>query len=93
MDRLAGFLWPGSFRHRLDRLCQVLLKGEAVNYYRYMEYRRKHKAAAASSGAQMRRRGIWFYGSLSAFSNRYLMKYLLAIGRLSLSLKPIASFR
>lgn len=33
------------------------------------------------------------YGNLSAFSNRYLMKYLLAMGRLSLSLKPIASFR
>ncbi|SEU14529.1 sigma-70 family RNA polymerase sigma factor [Enterocloster clostridioformis] len=33
-----------TVRHRFDRLCQMSLKGEAVNYYRYMDYRRKHEA-------------------------------------------------
>lgn len=34
-----------TIRHRFDRLCQMSLKGEAVNYYRHMDYRRKHEAA------------------------------------------------
>ena len=32
-----------SVRHRFDRLCQMSLKGEAVNYYRCMDNRRKHE--------------------------------------------------
>ena len=31
-------------RHRFDRLCQMSLKGEAINYYRHMDYRREHEA-------------------------------------------------
>lgn len=34
-----------TVRHRFDRLCQMSLKGEALNYYRYMDYRRKHETA------------------------------------------------
>ena len=30
-------------RHQFDRLCQMALKGEAVNYYKHMDYRRKHE--------------------------------------------------
>ena len=33
-----------TIRHRFDRLCQISLKGEAVNYYRYMDYHREHEA-------------------------------------------------
>lgn len=32
-----------SIQHRFDRLCQMALKGEAINYYRLMDYRRKHE--------------------------------------------------
>lgn len=28
---------------RFDRLCQMALKGEAINYYRHMDYRRKNE--------------------------------------------------
>lgn len=28
---------------QFDRLCQMALKGEAVNYYKHMDYRRKHE--------------------------------------------------
>ena len=28
---------------RFDRLCQMALKGEAINYYKYMDYRRKNE--------------------------------------------------
>lgn len=33
-----------TIRHRFDRLCQMSIKGEAINYYRHMDYRRKHEA-------------------------------------------------
>ena len=33
-----------TVRHRFDRLCQMSLKGEAINYYRHMDYRREHEA-------------------------------------------------
>ena len=33
-----------TIRHRFDRLCQMSLKGEAINYYRHMDYRREHEA-------------------------------------------------
>lgn len=32
-----------SIRHWFDRLCQMSLKGEAINYYKHMDYRRKHE--------------------------------------------------
>ena len=32
-----------TIRHQFDRLCQMALKGEAVNYYKHMDYRRKHE--------------------------------------------------
>lgn len=32
-----------TIRHRFDRLCQMSLKGEAINYYRHMDYRRNHE--------------------------------------------------
>ena len=32
-----------TIRHRFDRLCQMSLKGEAINYYRHMDYRRSMK--------------------------------------------------
>lgn len=32
-----------SICHRFDRLCQMALKGEAISYYRHMDYRRKHE--------------------------------------------------
>ena len=32
-----------TIRHQFDRLCQMALKGEAVNYYKHMGYRRKHE--------------------------------------------------
>ena len=32
-----------SVRHRFDRLCQMSLKGEAINYYKHMDNRRKHE--------------------------------------------------
>ena len=32
-----------TVRHQFDRLCQMALKGEAVNYYKHMDYRRKHE--------------------------------------------------
>lgn len=32
-----------TVRHRFDRLCQMSLKGEAVNYYRHMDYQRKYE--------------------------------------------------
>lgn len=34
-----------TIRHQFDRLCQMALKGEAVNYYKHMDYRRKHEVA------------------------------------------------
>lgn len=30
-------------RHRFDRLCQMSIKGEAINYYKHMDYRRMHE--------------------------------------------------
>lgn len=32
-----------TIRHRFDRLCQMAIKGEAVNYYKHMDYRRKYE--------------------------------------------------
>ena len=32
-----------TVRHQFDRLCQMALKGEAVNYYKHVDYRRKHE--------------------------------------------------
>lgn len=32
-----------SVRHRFDRLCQMSLKGEAINYFKHMDYRRKNE--------------------------------------------------
>ncbi len=32
-----------SVRHRFDRLCQMSLRGEAINYYKHMDNRRKHE--------------------------------------------------
>ena len=32
-----------TVRHQFDHLCQMALKGEAVNYYKHMDYRRKHE--------------------------------------------------
>ena len=32
-----------TIRHQFDRLCQMASKGEAVNYYKHMDYRRKHE--------------------------------------------------
>ena len=32
-----------TVRHQFDRLCQMALKGEAANYYKHMDYRRKHE--------------------------------------------------
>lgn len=33
-----------TIRHRFDdRLCQMSLKGEAINYYRNMDYPREHE--------------------------------------------------
>ena len=32
-----------SVMHQFDRLCQLALEGEAVNYYRHMEYLRGHE--------------------------------------------------
>ena len=32
-----------TIMHQFDRLCQKSLKGEAVNYYRYMDNRRKRE--------------------------------------------------
>ena len=32
-----------TVRHQFDRLCQMALKGETVNYYKHVDYRRKHE--------------------------------------------------
>ena len=32
-----------TIRHRFDRLCQMAIKGEAINYYKHMDYRRKYE--------------------------------------------------
>lgn len=32
-----------TIRHQFDRICHLALEGEAVNYYKYMDYRRKHE--------------------------------------------------
>ncbi len=40
MEKLSS---EEGFRHRFDRLCQIALKGEAINYYKHMDYRRKHE--------------------------------------------------
>ena len=32
-----------TIRHQFDRLCQTVLKGEAINYCKHMDYRRKHE--------------------------------------------------
>ncbi len=32
-----------TIRHQFDRICHLALEGEAVNYYRYMDYRRNHE--------------------------------------------------
>lgn len=32
-------------RHQFDRICQLALKGEAVNYFKHMDYRRKHEVS------------------------------------------------
>lgn len=32
-----------SVLHRFDRLCQMALKGEAINYYKHMDYRRRNE--------------------------------------------------
>lgn len=34
-----------KIRHQFDRLCQLALKGEVVNYYKHMDYRRKHEVS------------------------------------------------
>ena len=36
-----------TIRHQFDRLCQMALKGEAVNYYKHMDYRRKHEVTVS----------------------------------------------
>ena len=40
MEKLSS---EEGLRHRFDRLCQIALKGEAINYYKHMDYRRKHE--------------------------------------------------
>ena len=32
-----------KIRHQFDRYCQIALKGEVVDYYRHMDYRRKNE--------------------------------------------------
>lgn len=32
-----------TVRHQFDRLCQLALDGEVVNYYKHLEYRRKYE--------------------------------------------------
>ena len=33
-----------TIRNQFDRICKLALKGEAINYYRHMDYRREHEA-------------------------------------------------
>ena len=32
-----------TIKHRFDRLYQMSIKGEAINYYKHMDYRREHE--------------------------------------------------
>ncbi|MGL5259452.1 MAG: sigma factor-like helix-turn-helix DNA-binding protein [Lachnospiraceae bacterium] len=32
-----------TIRHQFDRICHLVLEGETVNYFRYLDYRRKHE--------------------------------------------------
>lgn len=35
--------YEAQIQHQFDRLCHLALKGEAANYHKHMEYRRKHE--------------------------------------------------
>lgn len=39
-----------TINHQFDRICHLALEGEAVNYYRYMDYRRKHEICFGAVG-------------------------------------------
>lgn len=41
MEQSSSF--ETKIRHQFDRICQLALKGEAANYYKHMDYRRKHE--------------------------------------------------
>jgi RNA polymerase sigma factor (sigma-70 family) len=34
-----------TVRHQFDRLCQLVLEREAVNYFKHMDYRKKHEVS------------------------------------------------
>lgn len=35
--------YEAQIQHQFDRLCHLVLKGEAANYHKHMEYRRTHE--------------------------------------------------
>ena len=41
MEQSSSF--ETTIRHQFDRICQLVLKGEAANYFKYMDYRREHE--------------------------------------------------
>lgn len=41
MEKSSSF--ETTIRHQFDRICQLALKGEAANYYKQMDYYRKHE--------------------------------------------------
>lgn len=41
MEQSSSF--ETTIQHQFDRICQLALKGEAANYYKYMDYHRKHE--------------------------------------------------
>lgn len=52
MEKLSS---EEGLRHRFDRLCQIALKGEAINYYKHMDYRRKHEILFSELSERERR--------------------------------------
>ena len=59
-----------TIRHQFDRLCQMALKGEAVNYYKHMDYRRKHEVAFSELSEKefyrkTNKSGLWIVNTFS----------------------------
>lgn len=52
MEKLSS---EEGLRHKFDRLCQIALKGEAINYYKHMDYRRKHEILFSELSERERR--------------------------------------
>ncbi|MCD8335882.1 MAG: sigma-70 family RNA polymerase sigma factor [Lachnospiraceae bacterium] len=61
-----------TIRHQFDRLCQMALKGEAVNYYRHMDYL-KNNEVMFSDLSEAERRQMAHYDTYNVENSHFVV--------------------